>query len=215
MVSAVDHVELQVFFTLPDFALPSYWTRYQLPVDRVRKLLESCESCTVWKLALSLGATISPECVRPSTYRQYDVLISGKSLAVGTVLERSTCTDHAPSELEFTKVESQATSLPTYSVPEEIYSQLLNRTFRSSNRPTLERSLGIQTTSQPCVFAHLNQLWVVERAEVLGVVCVRLGKLHQACAGTLAKTLGCRRVTVLHENCTYFITHERVLFKTS
>jgi hypothetical protein len=206
----MEQIRLQCQFTLPEYIMPSYWTRHKLSRAAVVALLETCECPTLWKLALHLGSTVPPHVLRPSNYRAHEVLVSGKALAIDTVLTGFTYWQH-PSE--YVNVLYAPCAVPIYLVDLELYSMIVDSLGTGSQYGS-GAVAGAETNT--FVFQHNGLAWVPHSLEDSGALCSRVEKIHLECSPQLTtELLWLRRPVVEAQGLLYAVTQERVLFCTS
>jgi len=66
---------------LPCFALPTYWTRYNLSQEDVLNISDHISASVYWLMAMLLGIDVSASAVRPSFASPDTVLVSSKAIA--------------------------------------------------------------------------------------------------------------------------------------
>lgn len=201
-------IELYSNLRLPHFLDPSYWQRHELSKEDVCYLLDCCESTTLWKLVLRYGAQIPSTAVRTSVYKQYEVLISGKSIAIELIFSKCTYCFSTTNKLVNSGVSllqpltPKIPNIPMYPVKESEYLRMTRSIYQ----------INTNITRVQFLYRFLDCSWLPTQMVNVGVICVRVEPLHFECIGARSTCLFDRKIVVVYEGNYYRVTLEQVLF---
>lgn len=189
-------------FTIPYFLSTEYWLRHRLSKPDILYLLNLADNKILWRLVLNLGGTLPYGLIHSSSYRQYEVLVSGKTKAIEEIMKlvHYTYSDQDKLDTSSTNTQRYNPVLPVYFIPTVEFILLLSG---------LRRCIDAGNTGSPhFVWLFMNSEWIPEVQDQCGLCCVRIIPNNPTISTTFTPV-------IKWNGATWIRTSERILIMTT
>ena len=147
---------------IPTCIIPSYWARHSLTREDIDTIISYVPTSVLWKCAILHGITPSWYSLRSSSSSSTAISLSGKAIAVDSLLEHLHISPSTgPNRLDTESIDSleHIPPIPKYHVEKDIYQKLYSN-ISSQLLPASLMIPGDIIGTIPFIYSFMDQLWV-------------------------------------------------------